>query len=156
MDWIQQWQSKLNKQNGVAPLVRTGGSRHTGLAALPHRNIHFDLGKLPEETLRKEFENYIRYRGTKVSILTIKTERNYFNSLCEFLQKPSNQVKSLMERDENVWIKQLKAWMLQKGRALTKAKKRVYQNESVEKVALIRYFENIIQFTVDLSETNEL
>ena len=69
---------------------------------------------------------------------------------------PSNQVKSLMERDENVWIKQLKAWMLQKGRALTKAKKRVYQNESVEKVALIRYFENIIQFTVDLSETNEL
>jgi len=23
----------------VAPLVRTGGSRHTGLAAPPHRNI---------------------------------------------------------------------------------------------------------------------
>ena len=39
MDWIQQWQSKLNKQNGVAPLVRTGVSRHTGLAALPYRNI---------------------------------------------------------------------------------------------------------------------
>ena len=43
MDWIQQWQSKLNKQNGVAPLVRTGGSRHTGLAALPYRNIHGNL-----------------------------------------------------------------------------------------------------------------
>ena len=41
MDWIQQWQSKLNKQNGVAPLVRTGGSRHTGLAAPPHRNIQY-------------------------------------------------------------------------------------------------------------------
>ena len=24
----------------MAPLVRTGGSRHTGLVALPHRNIH--------------------------------------------------------------------------------------------------------------------
>lgn len=45
MDWIQQWQSKLNKQNGVAPLVRTGGSRHTGLAALPYRNIQ--LYKFP-------------------------------------------------------------------------------------------------------------
>ena len=44
MDWIQQWQSKLNKQNGVAPLVRTGGSRHTGLAALPYRNIHAEAG----------------------------------------------------------------------------------------------------------------
>lgn len=43
MDWIQQWQSKLNKQNGVAPLVRTGGSRHTGLAALPYRNIQYLL-----------------------------------------------------------------------------------------------------------------
>ena len=25
----------------MAPLVRTGGSRHTGLAALPYRNIHY-------------------------------------------------------------------------------------------------------------------
>ena len=48
MDWIQQWQSKLNKQNGVAPLVRTGGSRHTGLAALPYRNIHAAIFS-PEE-----------------------------------------------------------------------------------------------------------
>ena len=51
MDWIQQWQSKLNKQNGVAPLVRTGGSRHTGLAALPHRNIHTYF-KYPEAVRR--------------------------------------------------------------------------------------------------------
>ena len=29
----------------MAPLVRTGGSRHTGLAALPYRNIH-EVGKL--------------------------------------------------------------------------------------------------------------
>ena len=28
----------------MAPLVRTGGSRHTGLAAPPHRNIQFDFG----------------------------------------------------------------------------------------------------------------
>ena len=49
MDWIQQWQSKLNKQNGVTPLVRTGGSRHTGLAALPHRNIQYasSTSKMP-------------------------------------------------------------------------------------------------------------
>ena len=28
----------------MAPLVRTGGSRHTGLAALPHRNIQGTAG----------------------------------------------------------------------------------------------------------------
>ena len=28
----------------MAPSVRTGGSRHTGLAALPHHNIHLNHG----------------------------------------------------------------------------------------------------------------
>ena len=53
MDWIQQWQSKLNKQNGVAPLVRTGGSRHTGLAALPYRNIQPEKEWLSANTMQE-------------------------------------------------------------------------------------------------------
>ena len=62
MDWIQQWQSKLNKQNGVAPLVRTGGSRHTGLAALPHRNIQKVKNrrleiKKPQKSVQKQQKN---------------------------------------------------------------------------------------------------
>ena len=58
MDWIQQWQSKLNKQNGVAPLVRTGGSRHTGLAALPHRNIQL----MPIPPISKVQKPFYRFR----------------------------------------------------------------------------------------------
>jgi hypothetical protein len=38
MVWIQQKRDK--SFDGVAPSVRTGGSRHTGQAAPPHRNIH--------------------------------------------------------------------------------------------------------------------
>lgn len=70
MDWIQQWQSKLNKQNGVAPLVRTGGSRHTGLAALPYRNIHiisnilFLISPLPDNN------SFLHKRTTYVKITT--------------------------------------------------------------------------------------
>ena len=46
----------------MAPLVRTGGSRHTGLAALPHCNIQMCLlqtGKQEDEWLenRKQEEN---------------------------------------------------------------------------------------------------
>ena len=37
----------------VAPLVRTGGSRHTGLAALPHRNIH--ILKLSDVRMTQEY-----------------------------------------------------------------------------------------------------
>ena len=36
MAWLQ---LRLSNYQQVAPLVRTGGSRHTGLAAPPHRNI---------------------------------------------------------------------------------------------------------------------
>lgn len=68
MDWIQQWQSKLNKQNGVAPLVRTGGSRHTGLAALPYRNIqkygirHTYSCRYFEYNIQNEYQRYgIKY-----------------------------------------------------------------------------------------------
>ena len=67
MDWIQQWQSKFNKQNGVAPLVRTGGSRHTGLAALPYRNIHELQGDyyIPCLTLSAEEERPIGIWGQR-------------------------------------------------------------------------------------------
>ena len=46
--------------------------------------------------------------------------------------------------------------MMQNGRALTKHKVTSIQTESVEKAALIRYFENLLEFTLDRSETNEL
>ena len=41
----------------MAPLVRTGGSRHTGLAALPHRNIH--KKGIDDETYKLR---YVRYK----------------------------------------------------------------------------------------------
>ena len=49
----------------VAPLVRTGGSRHTGLAALPHRNIHshincFYFFKRSIDYLKDQFIDTIR------------------------------------------------------------------------------------------------
>ena len=44
----------------MAPLVRTGGSRHTGLAAPPHRNIHWTrgyyvetIGNITDEAVQK-------------------------------------------------------------------------------------------------------
>ena len=121
-----------------------------------NREPYFDLGKLPGKQLQTEFAEYIYYRGTQVSILTIKAERQHFNSLCEFFKKPSHQKNSLLDKEKDIWIKQLKLWMMQNGRALTKHKVTSIQTESVEKAALIRYFENLLEFTLDRSETNEL
>ena len=102
-----------------------------------NKEQYFDLDKLPENQLQTEFVEYIYYRGTQVSILTIKRERHYFNSLCEFFQKSSHQENSLLDREKDFWIKQLKMWMIQNGRALTKHKVTNIQTESVEKAALV-------------------
>ena len=50
----------------VAPLVRTGGSRHTGLAALPHRNIHL-LGGTIKEMMEAEMDDHLGYKKSERS-----------------------------------------------------------------------------------------
>ena len=52
MVWIL---PKLSNYQQVAPSVRTGGSRHTGLAAPPHRNIHTASGA--ERAYRKAVDH---------------------------------------------------------------------------------------------------
>ena len=42
----------------MAPLVRTGGSRHTGLAAPPHRNIH--IGRLRCSAIHFPLPGHVR------------------------------------------------------------------------------------------------
>ena len=79
----------------------------------------FDLCLLPTEGLKKEFNAYIRYRGKQVSVSTMKLERHFYNNLCDFFQNPNNRVESILARDSNRWIKQLKGWMIQKGIRLT-------------------------------------
>ena len=41
-----------------------------------NKEQYFNLDKLPGHQLQTEFAEYIYYRGTQVSILTIKRERN--------------------------------------------------------------------------------
>ena len=95
-----------------------------------NKEQYFDLDKLPGNQLQTEFVEYIYYRGTQVSILTIKRERHYFNSLCEFFQKSSHQENSLLDREKDFWIKQLKMWMIQNGRAWTDQKPMSWQRIS--------------------------
>ena len=83
MDWIQQWQSKLNKQNEVAPLVRTGGSRHTGLAALPHRNIQLNRQRsvFPSDTALLKALYLATFEATKKWTTTIRDWAQVYGEL---------------------------------------------------------------------------
>ena len=66
----------------MAPLVRTGGSRHTGLAAPPHRNI----------------QDVKRIVAGKLQNLSVKVAAHYANVACPILTyqpKMSEEVKKL-------------------------------------------------------------
>ena len=100
MDWIQQWQSKLNKQNGVAPLVRTGGSRHTGLAALPHRNIHPFQKMDPSRPMK---QCLILEMG--MPYINFKTIGDYIILICYYLKLlkvSTTEIKSFIREFEKI------------------------------------------------------
>ena len=71
----------------MAPLVRTGVSRHTGLAALPHRNIHMiDQNQKMLSTLRRTEAN------TEQTAQYAKLSANYsrtcaYFSMANYLEK---------------------------------------------------------------------
>ena len=48
----------------MAPLVRTGGSRHTGLAALPHRNIQWEKEDFNIHIEEDMFDNLLWYANS--------------------------------------------------------------------------------------------
>ena len=71
MVWIL---PKLSNYQQVAPSVRTGGSRHTGLAAPPHRNIQ-KSSSIPTTYPIKSIT-----RGANAGKLRVKQPRSYDSS----------------------------------------------------------------------------
>ena len=59
MVWIRLRHSNYRPSTKVAPIVRTGGSRHTGLAAPPQRNMHLMIGYEESEQYQNEMEEGI-------------------------------------------------------------------------------------------------
>lgn len=117
---------------------------------------YYDLEQLPSDKIREEFASYIMHRGKMVAITTIKSERHFFNSLCKFLKKWDGHVESLLDRDIEQWIRQLKSWMLQEGRMLLREKVSIYGKQGVEQAALIRYFRNVLEFIQPEDERDEI
>ena len=57
----------------MAPLVRTGGSRHTGLAAPPHRNIQSD-NISAQATFEREYLPLLQIRDAFPKMIIARTK----------------------------------------------------------------------------------
>lgn len=61
-----------------------------------------------------------------------------------FLAKRAKRVQSLQEREPEVWLRQLRAWMLEQGYRLTVSAVSEYGKEKVLPSTVIRYFRRVI------------
>ena len=107
---------------------------------------YFNLEELPEGELRQEIGQFIRKRGGEVNFVSILHEKSNFKDLAAFLQKKAGNSKSLKDRETEKWLRQLKAWMLEKGMPITVEYKNAYGNTSIKNAPLIQYFNRLLRF----------
>lgn len=119
------------------------------------RNPSYDLDLLPTEQMKNEMEKFIRNQGNRRTLDTIYMEHGRYHHLCQFLQKRALGLESLLERDKEMWIHQLKVWMMAEGMPVTRSSVGLYGNKSVYKAKLISYFEKILDFLMPEDSRDE-
>ena len=106
---------------------------------------YYDLSALPSDTMKNEFRQYIRQRGSEVNLTTVQSDKTHFKHFCQALQSHRRVPKSLLDWDEKQWVQMLKGWMLQNGISLTDERKNVYGKLHRVEARLICYLRRVIR-----------
>lgn len=114
------------------------------------------LKALPTEGLRNEFYTFLKKRGREMAATTMYSELWRYDAVSTFLAKRAKRVQSLTEREPDVWLRQLRAWMLEEGYHLTVSAVSEYGTEKVMPSTVIRYFRMIITELVPEDERMEV
>ena len=115
----------------------------------------YHLLKLPTEGLRNEIYSFLKARGAEIAVTTMYSELWRYDAVSAFLAKKARKVQSLCERKADVWIRQLRAWMLTEGYNLTVSAMSEYGKEKILPSSVIRYFRIILSFTEPDDEREE-
>lgn len=115
----------------------------------------YDLELLPTKGLQTEFFEFLKNRSETVSSTTIYSDLWKYNRIAEFLNKKAKKVKSFQEKEQEIWLRQLRAWMLNEGYQLTSSGISEYGKEKILPSQLIQYFRLILRFTDPKDERSE-
>lgn len=107
------------------------------------KNPCFDLRRLPTQTMREELRTYILRRSREITIISLYDERKEYSRLCRFLEK-KGRVESLKDKEKEIWIRQLRSWMMSEGIPLTREEKGAFGKEKVVKSDFISFFERVL------------
>lgn len=95
---------------------------------------------------------FLRSRGSEVSISTIYGEHYFYINICNFLQKRAKRIKSFRDRQKKTWLRQLKGWLLEENIPLTYESHGVYGNVSVVQSRIISYLKWILEFVEEAAD----
>ena len=82
----------------------------------------FDLSKLPNESIKKEMDSFIRYRGKTLTTLSIRSEIYPYNQLCRFLSEKMPEMNTFKNMNMELMERKCKAWLLQHGNHITQSR----------------------------------
>lgn len=106
----------------------------------------YDLNELTAASIRTEVRDFLVDRSQKVNIVTFCAERVRYRKICRFLNRYAQNVENLADIEKEVWMKKLKAWMLQEGIEITKKREGVYGTATFPKTREFGYLDAILDF----------
>ncbi|MCR4651143.1 MAG: site-specific integrase [Lachnospiraceae bacterium] len=107
----------------------------------------FDLSKLDNEMLRLEMGEFIRYRGSVLSLSSIRTELGNYNQFCRAMKEAFPQITSIKAVSYEELQKGCRKWLMKKGYRYSRMRKRVDSERESRAVApLIAYIRVIYEY----------
>ena len=109
------------------------------------KNPYFDLVPISSLRMRCEIAGFIAHRSRKIGLQTLIQDKNLLNRIIRFLGEQKNIV-SLRDKPAEIWIRELKKWMLSNGYPLTYHARQKNGYEYQAKAKTLTYFEWILQY----------
>ncbi len=107
---------------------------------------YIDLSLLPSGAMQEEMSRYFQYRGTLVSLNTLRRDKCYYNAFCRAMKSHKSLPDSLLEWEENKWVMLIKGYLLQNGKPLTIQKQSAYGTTHTLDAKPIIFVKNLIRF----------
>lgn len=110
-------------------------------------NRFFDLSKLPNETLKKEMEDFLYERGNRLSITSVARELPTYELFCRFICEKEKHLQSFRDKPIEELEKGLKAWLLKNEYLISYTRSsKMYPDKVPTNVSSVAFMKKLYKF----------
>lgn len=110
------------------------------------RDPCFDLSLLPTEVMQKEMRVYIIQRSKELSAEKLYSENRFYHHLCQLVKEKGKHLNSFRDWDREIWVRQMKGWLLKQGLPLTHREKGYCGEEKISTARTVLYIKRFTDF----------